>query len=165
MVEPASVPSAENIDHTLDDGNVRSLLLPQIRRETDIYQAPNVFVCVVSNADKSGPLIATAVNDNPQSPLSIPRRGRRIVEIEILDNIADQTELNGYAVRKRNRSLISGETITVKTGLLPGFGVGDVTALHYKDLSTIGVERSWSMELKVGGSMTHRIEKVVIALE
>ena len=164
IVEPASVPSAENIEHTLDDSNVESLLLPEIRRETDVYQAPNVFVCVVSNADKSAAMVATAVNDNPQSPLSIPRRGRRIVQIERLDNIASQAELEAYAARLRNESLFTGETITVRTGLLPGFGVADVTALHYGDLAAICIERSWTMELAVGGRMTHKLEKVVIAL-
>lgn len=165
IVEPASVPTAANIDHTLDADSVRSLLLPQIRRETDVYQTPNVFTCVVSNPDKSGPMTATAVNDNPQSPLSIPRRGRRIVKFEYLDNVASQADLEAHAARLRNESLITGETITVRTGLLPGFGVGDVTALHYKELSAICAERAWSMELKVGGTMTHKLEKVVIALE
>lgn len=165
VVGPARVPSVDNIDHTLDDSNVRSLLLPQIRRETDIYQAPNVFVCVVSNADKNAAMVATAENTNPQSPLSIPRRGRRIVSIRKLDNIASQTALEAYAARLRNESLFTGETITVRTGLLPGFGVDDITSLHYGDLAAICVERSWTMELRVGGSMTHKLERVVIALE
>ena len=165
IVEPASVPTSDNIKHTLDDSNVQSLLLPEIRRETDIYQAPNVFVCVVSNADKSAAMVATAVNDNPQSPLSIPRRGRRIVQIRRLNNIASQAELAAYAAKLRNESLSTGETITVRTGLLPGFGVDDVTALKYGELSAICIERSWSMELVVGGRMMHKLEKVVIALE
>ena len=165
IVTPVRAPIAENIDHVLDSGNVQSLLLPQIRRETDIYQAPNVFVCYVSNADKQGPMVATAENRNPQSPLSIPRRGRRIVRFQRLDNIASQEELDAYAARLRNESLITGETITVRTALLPGFGVNDVTALHYGDLASICIERGFSMELRVGGSMMHRLEKVVIALE
>lgn len=164
IVEPASVPTAENIEHTLDDSNVESLLLPEIRRETDVYQAPNVFVCVVSNADKNAAMAATAVNDNPQSPLSISRRGRRIVQFKRLNNIASQSELQAYADRLRNESLFTGETITVRTGLLPGFGVADVTALHYGDLAAICIERAWAMELTVGGRMMHKLEKVVIAL-
>lgn len=165
IVTPVRTPTAENIDHMLDSENVQSLLLPQIRQETDIYQAPNVFVCYVSNADKQGPMVATAENRNPQSPLSIPRRGRRIVQFMRLDNIASQEELDAYAARLRNESLSTGETVTVRTALLPGFGVNDVTALHYGDLASICIERGFSMELRVGGSMTHRLERVVIALE
>lgn len=165
ILEPASVPSAANIKHTLDSDNIRSLLLPEISRETDVYQAPNVFLCIVSNADKSGPMVATSENDNPQSPLSIPRRGRRIVSMQRVDNIASQEELQAYADRLRNESLITGETINVKTALLPGFGVADVVALHYGELSALCIERGWSMQLQVGGTMSHTLERVVIALE
>ena len=165
ILEPASVPTAANIKHTLDSDNICSLLLPEISRETDVYQAPNVFRCIVSNADKTGPMVATSENDNPQSPLSIPRRGRRIVSVQRMDNIASQEELQAYADRLRNESLITGETINVKTALLPGFGVADVVALHYGEISALCIERGWSMQLQVGGTMSHRLERVVIALE
>lgn len=164
ILEPASTPSAENIEHTLDDTNVKSMLLPRISAEIDAYQAPNVFVVVCSNADKAAGMVAKAENTNPQSPLSIARRGRRIVTVEQVDNIADQAELQTYANRLRNESMISGETIEVTTGLLPGFGVADVVALRYGDLFTICIEHSWSMQLQVGGSMRHSLEKVVINL-
>lgn len=165
ILEPASVPSAANIKHTLDSDNIHSLLLPEISRETDVYQAPNVFRCIVSNADKSGPMVATSENNNPQSPLSIQRRGRRIVSVQRVNNIASQEELQAYADRLRNESLITGETINVKTALLPGFGVADVVALHYGEISALCIERGWSMQLQVGGTMSHRLERVVIALE
>lgn len=164
VLEPASTPTAANIEHTLDDTVVESLLLPRISTEMDAYQAPNVFVVVCSNADKSAGMVARAENTNPQSPLSIARRGRRIVTVEQVDNIADQTELQAYADRLRNESMISGETIEVTTGLLPGFGVADVVALRYGDLFTTCIEHSWSMQLQVGGSMRHTLEKVVINL-
>lgn len=162
VIEPASTPTAANIEHTLDDTNVESLLLPRISTEIDAYQAPNVFVVVCSNADKSQGMVARAENTNPQSPLSITRRGRRIVIVEQVDNIADQEELQAYANRLRNESMISGEIIEVTTGLLPGFGVADVVALRYGDLFTTCIEHSWSMQLQVGGSMRHSLEKVVI---
>jgi len=161
VLEPASVPTAENIEHTLDASNVESLLLPQISRTTDVYRAPNVFLCVCSNADKSGPLVATAENTNPQSPLSIMRRGRQIMSVKRVNNIASQAELQAYADRLRNESMLTGETIRVTTALLPGFGVADVTAIHYGELSAVCVERAWSMELTVGGSMQHTLERVV----
>lgn len=161
VLEPASVPTAANIEHTLDSSNVESLLLPQISQETDIYRAPNVFICVCSNADKDAPLVATAENTNPQSPLSILRRGRRLVKFTRINNVASQEELQAYADRLRNESMLTGETIRVTTALLPGFGVADVTAIHYGDLSAVCVERAWSMELTVGGSMQHTLERVV----
>ena len=164
ILEPASVPTAEHIEHTLDASNVESLLLPSLSRETDVYSAPNVFLCICSNADKSGPMWAVSENANPQSPLSIMRRGRRIVRTVRVNNIASQAELQAYADRLRNESMISGETVIVKTALLPGFGVADVTALHFGDLNAVCLEQAYEMELRVGGSMTHTLKKVVVNL-
>lgn len=173
VLEPASVPTAEAIEHTLSDqledltdGAAEIIrMLPQIRRETDIYQAANVFVCVCSNADKSGPLVATSRNTNPQSPLSVMRRGREIVKVVRVNNVADQAALQAYADRLRNESMIGGESIRVTTALQPGFGAADVTAIRYGDLSAVCVEHAWTMELAPGGTMTHELEKVVINLE
>ena len=164
VLGPSRAPTADAIDHVFDNTDVKSLLLPTMDSQTDVYSAPNVFLCVCSNPDKSGAMTATAVNDNPQSPLSIMRRGRRICKLVRLQNIASSSALQVYANRLRDQSLFSGETITVQTALLPGFGVADVTALRYDDLAAICVERGWSMSLAVGGTMTHTLERVVSAL-
>lgn len=162
VLEPASEPTAINIEHTLDDTQVKSLLLPKIAKETDIYSVPNVIICICSNADKSGPMVATSENTNPQSPLSIARRKRRIAKVVQVNNIADQTELQAYADRLRNETMITGETIRVQTALLPNFGVDDVTAIRYGDLFAVCIERAYTMDLRVGGLMQHTLEKVVI---
>lgn len=164
MLEPASVPSAENIDHVFDLRDPSVLIRPRIRRKTDVYSAPNVFVCVCSNADKDAPMVATSENTNPQSPLAIQRRGRRIAKVVQVDNIADQNELQAYADRLRNESMITSETIQLTTGLLPGFGVGDVVGLIAGDEMGVCIERAWSMELRPGGNMQHTLEKVVVNL-
>ena len=165
ILEPASQPSAENIDHVLDMEDIGSLMYPTLNRKTDVFSSPNVFICVCSNADKSGPLVARSENTNPQSPLSIPRRGRRIATVVNVNNIASLTELQAYADRIRNESMITGETISVSTGLLQGYGVGDVTALKYNDsVFAVCAERSWTMDLQTGGVMQHTLEKVVVNL-
>lgn len=165
MVEPMTTPDAAEIIHTLDKDQIKSLLLPQIRRESDIYSAPNVFICICSNADLAAPLVARAENNNPQSPLSIMRRGRRIVSVVNVDNIASQAALQAYATRLLFDSMTTGEVINVSTALLPGFGVDDITALHYDDLSAVSIERGWTMELQPGGTMTHKLERVVYNIE
>lgn len=162
VLEPVREPSVQNLSHTLDGSNVQSLLLPNMNRQTDVYSAPNVFICVCSNPDKDGAMVATAENVNPQSPLSIVRRGRRICTLVQVENVASQAELEAYATRLCNESLFGGEQITVQTALLPGFGVGDITALNYRDTTGLCLERSWSMVLSpTGGTMTHQLEKVV----
>ena len=162
VLEPSVTPSARYIDHTLDSEEVESLLIPAFAKETDAFQAPNVFICVCSNPDKDEPLVATSENTNPTSPLSIARRGRRICALETVENIASQADLQTYADRLRDQSQFTGETITVQTGLLPGFGVADVTALHSGELAAICIERGWTMDLVTGGTMTHRLERVVV---
>lgn len=165
ILAPVATPSAERIRHTFDNSNVKSLLLPEIDRLSDVYNAPNVFVVICSSPDKAEPMVATAVNDNPQSPISVPRRGRRIATVVHVDNVASQAALQAYANRLLFDSMTSAETITVTTALLPGFGVDDVSALRYDDLVAICVETGWDMELKVGGRMTHTLKKVVYNLE
>lgn len=167
VLEPASVPTAANIRHTLDSEDVKSLLLPQITRETDVYRAPNVFVCIVTNPDQAGAgsLVARAENNNPQSPLSILRRGRRIVRVVYVDNIASQAELQAYADRLLFDSMSQGETMVVSTGLLPGYGVNEITALRYGELSALCRETAWTMELRPGGTMSHTLERVVYKLD
>lgn len=161
-LEAATTPSADNIDHYLDASDPDTLVRAGIRKTMDIYSAPNVFLCICNNADKSAIMTATSENTNPQSPLSIARRGRRIVQVENVDNIASQADLQAYADRLRNESMITGETIEVQTGLLTGFGVKDVTAISIGDTFEICAERAWSMQLAVGGGMSHTLEKVVI---
>lgn len=165
MLQAKKLPKAENIDHTLDDTQIESMIFDQMGTETDIYSAPNVFLCICSNADKDSPMVAMAENTNAKSPLSIMRRGRRITQVVQLDNIASQIELQAYANRLVADSMMGGETITVETALLPEFGVGDVTALRFGDLLALTVERAWSMDLRVGGKMKHTLEKVVMNVE
>ena len=166
VLEPATVVTPQSIDHTLDASDPDNLILPGYRRTSDIYSAPNVFYCVCSNADKSGPMTARSENTNPQSPISIPRRGRSIMKVVRVDNIASQEELQAYADRLRNESMITAESISIQTGLLPGFGVRDVTAVQYgDDLFVLCIERVWTMRLGPGGSMTHELEKVVVNLD
>ena len=164
-IEPYENVTAENIRHTISDRDVKTLLMPGITRTTDIFNAPNVFVVICSNPDKADGMAATAENSALQSPLSIQRRGRRIVQVTRVNNIATQQELQAYADRQLTDSLISGETIQVSTGLLPGFGVGEVTALQYGDVFAICREVAWTMELQVGGNMTHVLERQVINID
>lgn len=164
ILEPASVPTAENIEHTIDSDDPGCLMLPTLTNEVNVFDAPNVFICVCSNPDKSGVMIARAENTNPQSALSIARRGRRIVHVEKVDNIASQAELQAYAERMRNNSMITGEVFRIQTALQPNHGVNDVVAFHHNDVTAICIEKSWSMSLGIGGTMNHSIEKVVYNL-
>lgn len=164
-LEPFEAINAANIRHSISDKDVRSLLMPGMGRTTDVYSAPNVFVVICSNPDKPDGMIAKAENYSGQSPLSITRRGRKIVQVTRISNIASQEELQAFADRQLTDSLIAGETIRVTTGLLPGFDSGQVTSLQYGKLFAICREKSWSMELKPGGNMQHTLEREVLNVD
>lgn len=174
ILRPITEPTANNINHTFSSKKTDSRIAqeakiisitPKITRTMDIYNAPNVFVCVCSNPDKADVMIAKAENTNLQSPLSIPRRGRRIVETVNINNIASQSELQKYADTLRNRSMYIGEVIQVETALLPDFGVNDITAINDEDVFGICTETAWEMHLQPGGRMSHTLERTVINLE
>lgn len=171
ILEPASVPTAKNIKHSFtnkkpdprNEKEVQSInVYPIISKTTDIYQKPNVFVVICSNPDKSGPMIAKAENINPESPLSISRRGRKITKVEKINNIPNQTALQQYADQRLSESMVTGEIVELQTALQPGFGVDDVSAVNFDDLNGICIEREWTMQLEPGGVMTHKLERVVV---
>lgn len=164
MIEPMAIPAAVSIDHYLNEADPRCQIIPGLQNQTDLISAPNVFICVCSNPDKSAPMRAIAENTNPQSPLSIARRRRRITQLIQVNNIPSQAALQAYANRQVTNSLMAGEVLTVHTRLLPGFGVGDVTAIRYGGLMAICRETAWSMDLSVGGQMIHTLERTVMNL-
>lgn len=183
VLEPAAIPEAAQIRHTLDDADPETMVVLPITRTNDVFSAPNKFIVFCANPDKAENMVAVAVNDNPQSPISTVRRGREIVSVSTVDNIASQAELQAYAERLRNDSLLTGETVTFVTGLMPGWQVGDAVAMHQRPrawieytkrgkrlvsdpgFNAIGVSRSYDMELVPGGKMRHTIERVVYNLE
>lgn len=178
MLEPKGVPEAGGIEHVLkikrprpdgappeEPGDNEAYLLPGVSRQSDIFNTANVFVAVCASPDLPENLTATAVNDNPQSPLSTVSRGREICEVVYVNSIEDQAALQNYVNKLRDESMIGGETIRVETALLPGWGVGDVVGLDHKELMDVCISQGFEMELKVGGKMTHTLERIVYNLE
>ena len=165
VLRPAETGSSAIVRHILDENSVESLILPGMQRETDFYSTPNVFIVLCSNPDKEEGMVARAENLSSSSPLSVPRRGRRIVKVTHTNNIASQSELQLYANRLMTDSMIATESIQATTGLLPGFGLGDSVAIQYGDLFAVCREIGWSMELRPGGRMKHTLERQVMAIE
>jgi len=183
VLEPATVPEAAAVRHVVyawtadalpDAAELREIrrrnpeaifALAEIKRTTDVFEAPNSWIVTCTNPDKAALMVATARNDNAQSPLSIPRRGREITRLVSVNNIPSQPELQAYADRLCSESLITGETIELTTRLEPGWGVEDAVALILNGEGSICVSRGFEMELRTGGLMTHRLERVVYNLD
>ena len=165
VLEPAALPESSEIEHVLDTNDPETRVVAgRFSRSRDYYNAANTFIVICQNPEKAAPMRAVAVNDNPQSPISTVSRGRSICSVTYVDNIADQTALQAVADRLRDESMISGEVLTVETGLQPGWGVRDVVALNYHGETSVCISQSWDMELCVGGRMVHKLKKVVYML-
>ena len=60
-----------------------------------MYGVPNVVIRYLDNPD-GPPLRSIYKNDNPESIVSTVRRGRQIVDVESVEDIADQDTLDAY---------------------------------------------------------------------
>lgn len=164
VIEPETDPETGEISHILDASNVMSLMLPEVQISMDYFSSPNVFTVLMINPDKSL-MKATAINDDPQSPISVPRRGRRIMKTVTVKNIGSQACLQAMADGMCSKSKLRTDKIMVKTALLPGFGLNELTALNYGGESSICIQKGWTMELATGGTMTHNLERVVSGVD
>ena len=162
MLQPRRKPSAELINHQYGADSGLQVLQRACSSETDMFEAANVFVVICDNPDLDGPLIATAVNDNPLSALSVFKRGRRVVQVTRVDNIPNQSALEAYAQELCTNSMLTAETATVYTANMPNHGVYDTVALMHPDIEGLFQEVSWSLILAPGQTMLHQLRRSML---
>ena len=141
---------------TDDDG---SILYPEISVDRDLYSLPNVVEVMYSSS--SGYLFSRVVNDDDNSPVSIPSRGREIVHRVINpEDIVDpvQEQLDDYA-RNLLVSLSSLEyTLDYKHGYCP-VRVGDCVLIDYKRSGFSGIKavvKSQKIDCTTGCSVSEK---------
>lgn len=161
-IEPYIIPSAANIKHTYKSDEY-SIIKPDCETVIDTYSAYNVFTAMVSNPDLPTPLYATAVNDDPSSPISTIKRGRIPMPVVKLDNIANQAALQDFVNNLKFKSLISTEVSTFETAKAPTHLVRDTMALDHEALQGIYSELEWGITMSATGQMTHKARKVLYA--
>lgn len=121
---------------TYDDGN-SSILYPDITDEFDLYGVPNTVEVVYSGQDSTGAsliLYSTAVNENPDSPVSTVARGRKVVHRETspsISGIPDQAYLDLYAENLLNELSSVQHKISYSHGYCP-VRCGDCVRLNYE---------------------------------
>ena len=116
---------------TYTDDN-SSILYSDISTEQDLYGIPNVVEVIYSNGEDS--LYAKVENIDPNSPLSIVNRGRRIVYRDTNPSIignATQLQVNKYAEQLLAKLSSVEYTISYKHGYCP-VRVGDCVRLNYE---------------------------------
>ena len=145
---------------TYDDGN-SSILYSDISMDHDLYGVPNVVEIIYSPKQNGDVLYARAVNDDPNSPTSIQRRGREIIHrVSDPDLVGNPTkeEINEYA-RRLLRELSSLEyTISYSHGYCPA-RVGDCVRLNYNRAGLTNIKArivSQSIKCEAGCKVTEK---------
>lgn len=157
QVGPKRTLNPNNIHHKYISGTY-SILSPTKSKEIDIFDSYNVFVAYVNSADNDELLIATAVNDDPESILSVQNRGRIQAPPEKINNIASQEELQIYVENWKNRSRSSVETLVISTGIDKSHEVLDTVQCE----DEIYFEYAWSMTLSADSLFTHTLRREVL---
>ncbi len=163
-IEPYTPPSADRIMRHYSSRDLRRLpISSEYSDETDLFDAPNVFICVCSNPDLPAPLVATAVNDSPLSSKSVYKRGMRICETVKVSQVADQTALQVQADKLRDESMLSTRTVSYSILAEPGHGVGDIVSIDHPKIGGIYKEMEWILSLEHGKPMEVTAARTVIA--
>lgn len=160
VAEPYVSPSEAAPRHlyATDDA---SLILPEAEEELDLFEVANKWVLYTSEPDLL-PLTASYTNTNPNSPTSTVRRGRTIVDFRQVE-AADQATLDARVQRLASEASQVYTAVDFDTGIVADHGDADVIDFIHDGLgiSARYVEHTWSMQLKAGAEMRHRIRRVV----
>jgi hypothetical protein len=122
------------------DASNSSILYNDFDVENDLYGIPNVVEVIYSNGKES--VWVKAINDDPNSPVSIINRGRkishRITDPKVAGNISEQ-DIQEYA-NKMLRKLSAVEfTVAFKHGYCP-VRVGDCIRINYENAGLSNVK-------------------------
>ena len=141
----------------------KSIVLSGATQIRDLYNVPNIVIRYIENPDYDDYLISSYYNTDPNSPFSIDKRGRNIIDIEAVDDIADQETLDAYTKRIAIEKSQINESVNLLTALMPHHGYRDCIFVRDDELNiqTKYIEFSWEIPLTVGASMSHILKKVV----
>ena len=158
--KPYEDPVTRTIDTTYAT-NSKSIVFSGAEEELDVFNAPNKIVRYLETADRDV-LIATVTNTDPLSKLSTVSRGRTIVDIKAVSDIADQATLEAFTQREAAEAKIY-QKIIFETAAMPNHENLDCLYVINKDLDVQGkyIELAWHLEMTVGGRMSHTCRRAV----
>jgi len=143
---------------TYDDSN-SSILYPDLDMDHDLYRIPNVVEVVYSNNNKK--IEAVAVNDDPNSPTSTVRRGRRITHRDTdpaISGTVDESRVQEYARNLLKEMSAIEYTVTYTHGYCP-VRLGDCVRLNYTRAGLKGIKAkviSQSIKCEPGCPVTEK---------
>ncbi len=159
-----SAPYIEPIERAIEydyQTNKDSVIKAGANQKLDIFNAPNVFVRYTSSPNSI--LRSEYINDNPTSKLSTVQRGRSVVDVQSVDNIADQATLDAYTRREAIKAMQIYGTFNFSTAIMPHHTNLDCLRVKHGRLDTdnLFIEQSWSMNLQSGADMVHVLKGVI----
>lgn len=161
---PYKIPDERDVDISYTDDSNTSIILPEITREFDLFNIPNVFVRVTNNTAINPPIKAIYENNNPDSILSVSERGRKIVDYKEVSNVSDSDTLFAIAKRDCYNSSDVYESLELETAInLEHWYLNIVNlVINSYDINDKYVETSWSIDdLKSSGRMKHNLRRVI----
>ncbi|WP_143318929.1 hypothetical protein [Clostridium sp. HBUAS56010] len=142
--------------------NNRSVIKSGAKQSVDMYNVPNIFIRYTNDPD-GAELKSQYINDSVASPISTINRGRNVVDIESVDDVADQTTLNDLVRRIAIEKSQTYDAVILPTALMPHHSYRDCVFVGESGLGVGNkyIEYAWEMNLVVGGTMTHTLKRVV----
>lgn len=142
--------------------NEQSVILDGITFASDKFDIPNKWVRYTENPEAPY-LMSSFTNDSPDNPFSTVSRGRTIVDIDVIEDIASQTALDSYVVRIASEAMQTTERIEFSTLNMPAHGYRECLFVNIPVYNIMGkyIETAWEMDLTSGGQMRHVCERVV----
>ena len=147
------VPKAVDVSASFDP-ITNDVIEPQITYTHDWFDCPNCFRAV------SDDLASIAKDESPDSPLSIPNRGREVWLQEDGVDLADDESIAAYALRRLKEEQATTVKVSYNRRFDPSVNIGDLVNLHYTAQKIDGTYTvvSQSIELGHGARVTEEVQ-------
>lgn len=163
--DAVAMPYVSPVEKSIDfvyEVSKRSVILDDISRITNRFDMPNKFIRYTEGA---GVTYYRSVyeNNDPDSPYSIANRGRVILDVDKISDVASQSSLDAFTKRIALAKSELADELVFSTINMPGHGYKNCLFVSIPDMNLSGkyIEYAWSMNLETGGEMTHRCRRVV----
>ena len=146
--------AAEPIRKFSPSGN--DVIEPVIKKSNDFFKCPNVFHAIDDD------LYAVAKDENPDSPFSIPSRGREIEMTESSCTLNKDESIGQYAYRRLKEEQEYALTVNYDRRFDPELLIGDMVALDYSVQGVVGNYKILSQNITLGyaGTTSEEVCKV-----
>lgn len=128
------------------------IIEPQLTVKNDWYECPNVVMAI------SDELTAIAKDNNDDSSLSIPNRGREIWYVEDNVDLGKDETLAEYARRVLQKKQMAVETLSYRRRFVPDLQIGDCIRIRYPQFA--GIYRIATQRFDMDGSVNEEVERL-----